>query len=335
MRLSSFLAQIAVALVALTGANVAARQYVRGHFVPLQNVDAAISQGDGCVVVIGTSQMFASIRSAAFVDETRRLGQEKCLANLSIGGMPMAGQFMAYREYRGAGRHPALVIVGFTADGLLDLPPPDPDTLQGASAAVLFWSQPQDLAIEYPSRDPQHLDYRLRFAIRRATTLTSLESVFWMRAQEWQSSLRRWTNDDGAAVVARNQFGTLPSMRELAAVISAGISTNLATQRTANGWREHRWLTALKAHLAADGVPLVLVELPTPSAMHDGLAASPLAAAYHSWLIASTAAEGHGYLDFSRPEWLRDDMFNDGLHISDEGAEYFSRALAVALAKPR
>lgn len=326
MTRKAFFVQLVLFVALLAAADLAADRIVQSRFVPLQTMKEALAAGDHCVTVMGASQMVAALDTQAFADAYAAIAPARCVANVAIGGTFVDAQVVAYQHYRTSGKRPAAVVLGFTAAGLLDDQAPEPDGLQGNMASVLYWSRTDDVTLEYP-RGIRDADNRLRFLIRRSTTLTSLESIFWLRAQQWQAALK------GDQAQERNRFGLVGDMRALAAATARDYPGRMESQHVFGGWREHRWLTRLKSDLAADGTPLLIVTLPTPPLVREAVEASPLSAPYQSWLAAQARSEGFTLLDLSRPAWLTGAMFMDDMHLNAEGAARFSKDLAAAVAE--
>jgi hypothetical protein len=315
------LAQLAVAAVLLAVLDVAFARYTRRHFVPFQNLDRAVAAGAGCALVLGESRMVAAVNTAQLTAGLSPAGIP-CVANMTMGALPLAGQVMAYRHYRAAGRVPAVVVLGLDVPGLVRPPVEDPSTLRGNEAAVLYWSKVSDVSLLYPGYPRRHFDKGSRFLMGRSTTIGSLASLVWERTQDLQARLAHLPSRP------RNRFGTIDEMRELARRSRAMWLDILEGGRDDGGWVESPWLRSLLDSLRGDRIPLVVVEMPVASALETSVRQTPIGQSYTAWVRARSARGDFGLIDLSRPAWFSDEMLEDGIHMTPAGARLFTADLA-------
>jgi hypothetical protein len=65
------------------------------------------------------------------------------------------------------------------------------------------------------------------------------------------------------------------------------------------------------------------------SSYRSGIVGTPAARRYEEWATRELAARSARYIDFS--SLVPDERFADGLHLDQEGARLFSRAVGRAL----
>src|SRR5262249_17486541 len=117
------------------------------------------------------------------------------VADLSLGGVDIDGQAVAVRRFFERGGSAKLVVLGTVPESLTSQPV-DPDGWIGNEAVVLWWSRLSDISLHFPRErirlDPVTLDRMFRFVAYRTTSLSSLRSLLWYRAQNLQdAALRR------------------------------------------------------------------------------------------------------------------------------------------------
>ena len=208
------LISIATAVAALVAVNLVLGWYGPRHFVPEQQMQAALSAGDGCILILGDSRMAAGLDQGALHQALIQRRADRCVADLSIGATNVSGAFLAARRYLSIGRKPALAVVGKVEDSLLD---PDRDAtgprmMVGNNAIHLTWTTPRDVFAEidgFPFASVAAFDDGLRFLIARSTALGRYQSSVTLRAQRLQHALT------GADRGSENRFGKFSDMAAL------------------------------------------------------------------------------------------------------------------------
>jgi hypothetical protein len=325
MQRTGLLLALLACSVVLLGVEYAVRSRVAGRFLPEQAFQSAVGAGDGCVATFGDSRMVAGVVSNELTQELGRHGTPSCHAALAIGGTDIVAQFLTLRRYlEDAGRRPRLIVLGTTLEATLEKYL-SPDDLIGNEALVLGWSRPSDVSLIYSDFPRRHFDEGFRFLTSRALGTTAYGSLIWSKVGRAQDRLVH----QGPAE-ARNQFGGLEDMSELAAAFQRNLSERL------NAYPErlsvHPALAGFITSARSHGVPILLVELPMSSGYARTLATLPNANRLRLELKRLTGSAS-GYADLSRPAWLSDAAFDDALHLGRDGAVWFSRDLATTIAR--
>jgi hypothetical protein len=106
----------------------------------------------------------------------------------------------------------------------------------------------------------------------------------------------------------------------------------LAEESKPGGATLSPWLDVLERQSASHGVALWFVELPMPSAYERSVVRTEAGARLRARLKARIEAAGGRWVDLSRPSWIEDRLFEDGLHLGAEGQKRLSSDLGAALA---
>ena len=323
------LVSIATAVAALVALNLMLGWYGPRHFVPEQLMQAALSVGDDCILILGDSRMKAGVDQAVLHQALLQRRADRCVADLSIGATDVSGAFLTARRYLALGRKPALAVVGKVEDSLLD---PDPDTtgprmMVGNNAIHLTWTTPRDVFAEidgFPFASVAAFDDGLRFLIARATALGRYQSPVTLRAQRLQNALT------GADRGPENRFGKFSDMAALERDLRERAEARLAAATDKTGGRSS-WFDHLVDMLRAHGTRVVVVELPMPSAYRRRISESAPAIEYRRSFAASLPARGAVYVQLDRAPWVDDALFSDPLHLNAAGAARVSRDLGDQL----
>jgi hypothetical protein len=309
----------------LLAVEFAIRSRVAGRFLPEQTFQSAVAAGNGCVATFGDSRMVAGIVASELTQELARLETPTCHAALANGGTEIVAQFLTLRRYlEQAGQKPRLIVLGMTLEATLDKHL-SPDDMIGNEALVLGWSRPSDVTLVYSDFPRRQFDDGFRFLTSRALATTAYGSLIWSKVRNAQDRLVH-RNPGGA----RNEFGAVEDMNELAAAFRQNLSDRLNAYPARVS--VHPALVAVTTTARAHGVPILLVELPMPSAYAHALAALPNAERLRVELKRLTGS-ATGYADLSRPTWLSDAAFDDPLHLRRDAAVFFSRDLATSVAR--
>jgi hypothetical protein len=320
-----------VCVAALLGVAASFSRICPRHFLPEQELTAAVAAGDGCFLFLGDSRMAAGFQPGAMHAALAGLGNDRCLANLAIGATDVSGAFLAARTYLSRGVRPAMVVLGSVADFPLGPAAPlTPEEMVGNNAIHLIWSRADDVFAEVPgfwSGGIVPFDRGFRFLALRATPFGRYQSLFARKLQTFDARLA------GATPAERNRFGALDNMVSLEAHLRTGAVDRLAAAlRSPNERRVSPWFRALRELVGAAGIPFVVVELPMPSRFRQAVVETEVGRAYRQWLRSDLEAGGGALIDLSHPAWLSDQLFDDGLHLGARGATKLSESLGLQLA---
>jgi hypothetical protein len=309
----------------LAVAELALEHHVQGHYLPETIFETAVAAGDRCVLTIGDSRMVAGTSGGVLRRELERAGSARCVAELAIGGTSTAAHYFAARRYlEQAGRKPRVLVVGTGLATLLaEDHVPDPETFIGNEALVLGWSKVGDVKLFYPGFPFEDFDPGFRFLAGRSSALTAYASLGWARVQAIQNRLV------DATAPKRNRFGLLTSMDELAASMRRAVVERLPEFPEKRG--VDPWFLRLVELARAHRVPLVVVEVPMPSAYRSALSASPHRERVRDGIRRLVGEAGETYLTPIDSSWVDDRYFDDGVHLGAEGAARFSAELSSAL----
>jgi hypothetical protein len=317
----------AIAAVAGLGAlDFVYGRYARNHFVPNTTMQRAEAAGTGCVVTLGDSRMAAGIDAPVLREGLRVRGIEVCIAPLAVGALPISGQAMALRRFIRDGQRPVRVILGASTGTLLDDDSPDPSALVGNRAAELAWSDASDVRLYYPGFPFADLDRGVRFSFARSNALSVYASATWIKTQTLQERL----TGAGTRQEAHNRFGSLADMHALLSSFREHATKGLA--RWDGHYRLSRWFELVQRLVYETGARLTVVEVPMPSSYRADVVNSVAGRRYRAWLQGELARRGDTFLDMSAPQSVRDQHFEDGVHLDEDGARAFSGDLGEQLA---
>ena len=314
-----------VALGLLAGASFAFGRYAQHHFIPIQQLDAAVAAGPGCVVVTGDSRIAAALSPEVLRETLKRSGVDVCVANLGLGATLLPTEAMAVRTYLAQVHGPRAMVLASVPESLVWSGWEDPSKWIGNKAATFAWSRPGDepRLMDWPPTDPVGVDRLLRYETQRRVSLGGYASLLWGRVQKAQDQLTR------SPRVVRNQFGNLADMRALGAEFRDDALKALAQP---GGGAFSPWLEVLEGLAQKEGTPLWFVELPMLSAYEREVAESPVGVQLRARLKARIEAGGGHWLDLSHQAWLEDGLFVDGLHLNAVGQAKLSRDLGEGMA---
>jgi hypothetical protein len=322
----------ATALIAVL--SLAFGKYSQHHFLPQQQMDAAIGAGDGCVMFLGDSRMVAALDGGALNVALRAAHEDRCHVQLAIGAIDVSGMFLATRQYLSHGGRPSVAVIGFVGDSLLDPPPTRRmDDLVGNNAIHLTWSRPSDVFAEapgFPDKNVDAFDQGFRFLTARATSLGRYQSLLVARVQHLQGQMLDVSSGP------TNTFGALGDMALLEANLRSKAPERLGDAVAADdsgllSGRLDRWFSALVALLEEQRVPFVAAELPMRRAYRLHVTDTPTAGAYRKALGQYLTRRGSILIDLARASWVDDSFFVDELHIGPAGAARVSAGIGERL----
>ena len=299
------------------------------HFIPEQRMQAAVSAGNGCILILGDSRMAAGLDQPVLHQALIPRGADRCIADLAIGATDVSGAFVAARRYLAAGRAPVIAVLGKVEDSLMD---PDRDAtgprmMVGNNALHLVWTTPGDVFAEidgFPFASIAAFDEGLRFLIARGTSMGRYQSLVSLRVQRLQDALT------GADRGSENRFGQFSDMAALERDLRGRAEARLAAAAAGSGARSS-WFGRLVDMLQSRGTRVVVLELPMPGAYRRSISESARALDYRRSFAARLSARGAAYVDLSRAPWVDDALFADALHLNARGAAHLSRSLGDAL----
>jgi hypothetical protein len=294
-------------------------RFARSHFIPARKLATALRESPARVVITGDSRMVAALDRDAFEAGWQAAsGHSAGIADLSLGGVSIAGQAVAVRRYFEQGGKAAIVLLG-TVPEALRARPADPESWIGNEAVIVWWSHASDGWVHFKGRtlDPDTADAWFRFLVYRMSALGSLRSLLWIRAQQAQDILLRQGPEQS------NQFGEVREMRALAERWKQEAIQESASDE---GWSVSPWACELRRTAEANGAQLLVAELPMASA-YDAVRQSASGRRIRSRLSTSFCGKRIPWIDATSPEALHDEDFEDGLHLGSAGARRVSRLL--------
>jgi hypothetical protein len=319
----SFLA-LGIFCALVVAADAAFAVFARGHYLPARKLEAALASRSADVVIAGDSRMVAALDVSAF-----RFGWQECghplptVADLSLGGLDIAGQVVAARRFFERGGSARFLVLG-TVPETLAYEPTSPEAWIGNEAIVLWWSHLSDARLHFPPSvvepTPVALDGLFQFASYRLASLASLRSLLWVRAQQAQ---------DRILGRARNSEETNSDMRVLGQrFVQRGL---LAARRGPREWQMSPWLCELRATAERYHAALSVVELPMPETYRPVRESE-----VGKWLRDSLPHDFCGakvtWIDLSEVLSHEEAKFPDGLHLAGTSASALSRRLGCELA---
>jgi hypothetical protein len=322
---------VGICAASLLGAGTLLAHIGPRHFLPEQKLRQAAAGGDDCFLFLGDSRMAAGFDASALRGALRQHAVDRCVVDLAIGASDVSGAFLATRAYLATGRRPHAAVLGSVADFPLGLAVPlQVNEMVGNNAIHLTWTKSRDVFAEvpnFPTGGIATIDQAFRFLALRATPFGRYQSLFVRRLQDLDARLA------GSTATDRNRFGALGDMALLESRLRSGAVERLSDAlMSSEERRASPWFHALRELLARAGVPLVVVELPMPSAFRRSVTETAPARSYRAWLAANLNASGGAFVDISNPAWLRDGLFEDELHLGTEGAANLSADIGRALA---
>jgi hypothetical protein len=302
--------------------------FARGHYLPARKLDVALATPNVDVLVAGDSRMVAALDVSALKDGWRECGARVPeVVDLSLGGVDIAGQAVAVRRFFDRGSSSKLVVLGTVPESLASQPT-DPDGWIGNEGIVLWWSRLSDFDLHFPRRafrlDPVVLDEMFRFVAYRASSVSSLRSLLWYRAQRLQDAVLRRPQ-----VNVQTNLGAEDDMRALAErFIDQG---RQAARIGIEGWQISAWACELRKQVEAAGARLVVVELPMPAA-YQVVRASALGQELRRRLPGNFCGRAIEWIGGPADMTFAAANFPDGLHLDKVSAATVSRQIGCELA---
>ena len=295
------------------------------HFIPARKLETALGVRAADVVVTGDSRMAAAFVSQSFGAGWRAgTGFAPRVADMSLGGVGLAGQVVAVRRFFERGGTARLVLLG-TVPEALKYEPADPDNWIGNEAITIWWSHATDAKVHFneESSNPRTFDARFRFTMYRVSTLASLRSLLWFRAQRLQDSLLQKDR------MPSNAFGEVDEMRALEARwVAQGLE---ASRAGVAAWTLSPWVCELRRVVDDHRARLIVAELPMPSSYRP-VRESGLGRELRTRLPTDFCGRNVPWVDLSTLPGLTDADFSDGLHVGHGGAELVSQLLGLRTA---
>jgi hypothetical protein len=320
---SRLLVAVALSSVLLVVADTALGMFADRHFVPARKLQAGLSSGTVDALIVGDSRMVAALNASQFEQGWRECaGTTSRVADLSLGGVDIAGQAVAVRRFFERGGSAKLLVLGTVPESLAS-ETADPDGWIGNEAVVLWWSRASDALLHFPSSssapDPRTLDGLFRFLVYRTSSLASLRSLLWARTQHAQDTLLRRNPETSSTA-----FGRDSDMRALGRrFIERGLRDSASNPAS---WHLSAWACELRRQVDLHRTQLMVVELPMPSAYRP-VRESGLGKGLRERLPADFCGRPVEWLDLSRSPGLSDEHFLDGLHLDHSGAALVSKQL--------
>jgi hypothetical protein len=172
--------------------------------------------------------------------------------------------------------------------------------------------------------DPVSLDGLFRFSSYRMSSLASLRSLLWIRAQQVQDRVvgRARASDDTA-------FGQASDMRTLGQrfVERGRRAVEAGTER----WRLSPWVCELRSTAGQHNVRLALAELPMPET-YAPVRESALGRSLRTSLPRDFCGAPLQWVDLHDVLPREEAIFPDGLHLARTSAPHLSRRMGCEAA---
>jgi hypothetical protein len=194
----------------------------------------------------------------------------------------------------------------------------------GNQAVLLGWSHASDVTLLYPGFPCEHFDHGFRFLTQRSLATTAFGSLAWARVQSLQDRLV------GKPSGTLNQFGLVDDMEALARALTNDVNDRI--ERYPERIALHPALLELVRLAHERRVPVLLVEVPMPSAYRAALGRATRAPRLREALTDLVVSRGGSSVNLGHPPWIDDTLFDDGLHLGRAGAELFTKDLSARVA---
>jgi hypothetical protein len=306
----ALLVQIVLVVALLVALNVAiARLSVNS--VPRQLLRAIDASPPVDTVLAGNSLVAAGIDEAAYAE----IGAGGRALNIGLGGSSPIEHDLLLR--RALVLRPRRVVYGFFDAQLTEPPGVRWSDLFGNRAAS-FYVGP-DIAARFIAPDSSWR--RFQFRIPRRVPMFVERAGVWARVERW----RRWLHGLGVPPQPAGRFGRVADFAGL-----EPLTPEAFRRACACAVAERAPLIAPIVDLLAEshrhGAATLVVEMPQAAGHRARYYDTPEWAAYREYVAGEVRRLGGTYLNAS--DWMPEDAFEDGLHLSPAGARAFSAHLA-------
>jgi hypothetical protein len=306
---------ILTCLAVLAVGNLAVKR-LTAHTVSRRVLDDARAASSASVIAIGNSLIRAGFIPEVFTPAQPAPVTSPAAVNLALGASSPVEQLLILREAFRANSSQRLLVYGF-----YDFQLTDPVQFSNADIIgnrdILYYQEP-----EFARRYFRMTLYdSAAFAVTRRLPMLYERGAVWAKVE----LLRRYLGQQGMPAESRNQFGRTADFTLLEAKSREEFEQHClrASQAELNA-PVAEIIREAQEHNRAAGVVFVLMPLPPKHVeMFYDTAGW---ASYQRHIAQLLRASGVRYVDASR--WIPDSSkFGDALHLSDRGAQEFSRRL--------
>jgi hypothetical protein len=280
--------------------------------IPRQLLHAIAASPPVDTVLVGNSLVAAGIDAAVY-EKSRGEGP---VLNLGLGSSSPIEHDLLLR--RALVLQPRRVVYGFF-DAELTAPPDVGWSDLFGNRAASFYVEPETAA-RFIAPDSRWR--RLQFHVLRHVPMFVERAAIWARVEQWRRALR----DTGVPPHAVGRFGQIADFAGL-----EGLTPEAFRRYCASAVAERAHLTApivdMLAQAREHGATTLIVEMPQPTRHRARYYGTPEWAAYRRHVSDEVQRLGAVYLSAS--DWMGDDAFEDGLHLSVAGSRAFTARLAA------
>jgi hypothetical protein len=314
-----FLATLLVCLLILAGADFVVER-ITAHTVSRRLLTDAQNSPSATIIALGNSLMRSGFIPDVFSPPS--LPDTKSAAiNLAMGASTPPEQLLLLRAALRSTPRLHLLLYGFYDFQLTDAVEFSHADIIG-NHDILYYDEP-DFARRFYGMSGYDT---AAFAIDRHFPLLSERGAVWGKVE----LLRRTFGQQGMPTQVRSQFGRAADFTLLEAKSREEFEQHcaLASQATLNAP-----VLEIIREAQQHGLRVVFIVMPLPPRHVQLFYDTPAWASYQEHIQKLLAEQGVTYLDASR--WIADPAkFGDALHLSDQGAEKFSRRLRDLCASP-
>jgi hypothetical protein len=309
----AFLVQAAVLAVALVAVNVAiARLSVNS--VPRQLVRSIAASPPVSDLLVGNSLMAAAIDTPTY---EKASGRGRAL-NISLGATSPIEHDLLLR--RALPLRPRRVVYGFF-NAQLTRPVENRWADLFGNRAMVFYVDPAAAVRFIAGDDYWHaLEFRL---LARVPMFVERASI-WARVEKWRRRMRNL----GGPTARAARFGQVDDFVNIEPLDPAAFRRYCASA-VADQAPVLAPVVDMLERSRRSGADLIVVEMPEPTGHRTMFYETPEWAAYREYVANQVQRYGGIYVNAS--DWMADDTFEDGIHLSVAGARAFSARLATML----
>jgi hypothetical protein len=242
--------------------------------------------------------------------------------NLALGATSPVEHYLILDRALQQPIHPKLIIYGFFDDQLFSIPSGNWSDLVG-NRAISYYFAEKAAALYAPGSHWK----RWQLALTARIPMVAERSSLWTRVE----LLRRRLGEIGMPKHKTNRYGRVDDFAALEATDVAAFNQRCAAALD-KGQQFSPAIQGILSLAQKHNARLVFVEMPMPSRHRSTFYSSPQWSALRTRV--QTLAEEQHCIYISAADWVRDDSkFEDATHLSEQGAEIFSRLLAGRISK--
>jgi hypothetical protein len=280
--------------------------------MPRQLLHAIDSSSAADTILAGNSLVAAGIDAPAL----ERIAGRGHVLNLGLGSSSPIEHDLLLRRALVLG--PRRVVYGFYDAQLTDAPGVPWQDLFGNRAAS-FYIEP-DLAARFIA--PDSAWRRFQFHVLGHVPMFVERAAIWATVERWRRELR----GIGVPLQAVGRFGQLSDFVDLEPLAPDAFRVSCA-RVVADRAPFIAPIADLLAQSRRHGAAVVVVEMPMAARHRARYYDTPEWAAYREYVAAEVRRAGATYVNAS--DWMPEEAFEDGMHLSSAGAAAFTVRLAT------